>query len=158
MPPPVDGGAAPAWAQDPADRRLLAQLMQPLPLCERPFAAVGEALGLSEDEVIDRLRRLLGRGAVRHFGPLFRDSPDPAEPAFAALQVPQADLRRDLLTATRSGLPLLPRPYEAVGAMVGASGAAVRDRFAELLAEGVIRRIGAVPADDEGAPDDPEGR
>lgn len=157
MPPPVDG-AAPAWAQDPTDRRLLAQLMLPLPLCERPFAEVGEALGLTEDEVIDRLRRLRGRGAVRHFGPLFRDSPDPAEPAFAALQVPQADLRRDLLTATRSGLPLLPRPYEAVGAMVGATGAAVRAQLSELLAEGVIRRIGAVLADDQSAPDDPEGR
>jgi siroheme decarboxylase len=52
---------------------------------------------------------------------------------------------RRLIAATQSGLPLVPRPYEAVGAMLGVSGEAVRERFAQLLASGLIRRIGAVP-------------
>ena len=39
----------------------------------------------------------------------------------------------------------MPRPYEAVGAVLGVSGELVRERFAQLLASGVIRRIGAVP-------------
>jgi DNA-binding Lrp family transcriptional regulator len=52
---------------------------------------------------------------------------------------------RQLIAATQSGLPLVPRPYEAVGAMLGVSGEVVRERFARLLASGVIRRIGAVP-------------
>jgi len=42
-------------------------------------------------------------------------------------------------------LPLLPRPYEAVGAMLGVSGQQVRERLASMLEEGLIRRIGAVP-------------
>jgi siroheme decarboxylase len=56
-----------------------------------------------------------------------------------------AEFDRMLIAATESGLPLVPRPYEAVGAMLGVSGDAVLERFAELLASGLVRRIGAVP-------------
>ena len=52
---------------------------------------------------------------------------------------------RRLVAATQSGLPLVPRPYEALGAMLGTSGAAVRERLAEWLDQGLVRRIGAVP-------------
>jgi siroheme decarboxylase len=55
------------------------------------------------------------------------------------------DFDRQLIGATQSGLPLVPRPYEAVGAVLGVSGEAVRERFAALLASGLVRRIGAVP-------------
>lgn len=52
---------------------------------------------------------------------------------------------RRLVAATQSGLPLVPRPYEALGAMLGTSGAAVRQRLAQWLDQGLVRRIGAVP-------------
>jgi len=52
---------------------------------------------------------------------------------------------RALITATQSGLPLVQRPFEAVGAMLGVSDEVVRERLAQLLASGLIRRIGAVP-------------
>ena len=52
---------------------------------------------------------------------------------------------RRLIAATQSGLPLVARPYEAVGAMLGVSGAAVRERLAAMLESGLVRRIGAVP-------------
>jgi DNA-binding Lrp family transcriptional regulator len=51
---------------------------------------------------------------------------------------------RQLIAATQSGLPLVPRPYEAIGAMVGLSAQEVRDRLASMLERGLIRRIGAV--------------
>jgi siroheme decarboxylase len=53
-------------------------------------------------------------------------------------------LDRELIAATQSGLPLVPRPYEAIGAMVGISAQEVRDRLGAMLARGLIRRIGAV--------------
>ena len=56
-----------------------------------------------------------------------------------------SEFDRCLIAATQSGLPLVPRPYEAVGAMLGVSGDVVRERFAQMLASGLIRRIGAVP-------------
>ncbi len=55
------------------------------------------------------------------------------------------DFDRRLIGATQSGLPLVPRPFEAVGAMLGVSGEVVRERFAQMLKCGLIRRIGAVP-------------
>jgi len=56
-----------------------------------------------------------------------------------------SDFDRRLIEATQSGLPLVPRPYEAVGAMLGVSGEAVRERFGQMLRDGLVRRIGAVP-------------
>ncbi|MBX3641660.1 MAG: Lrp/AsnC family transcriptional regulator [Rubrivivax sp.] len=56
-----------------------------------------------------------------------------------------AEFDRRLIAATQSGLPLVPRPYEAVGAMLGVSGEVVRERFAQMLHDGLVRRIGAVP-------------
>jgi len=55
------------------------------------------------------------------------------------------DFDRALIAATQGGLPLVARPYEAVGAMLGVSGEQVRERLASMLASGLIRRIGAVP-------------
>lgn len=54
------------------DARLVARLHGGLPLVERPFAAVGAELGMDEDEVIERLQRLLDAGVLTRFGPLFQ--------------------------------------------------------------------------------------
>jgi len=58
--------------------------------------------------------------------------------------VPLDPLDRQLIAATQSGLPLVPRPYEALGAMLGLSAQEVQSRLADMLARGLIRRIGAV--------------
>lgn len=55
------------------------------------------------------------------------------------------DFDRALIAATQRGLPLVPRPYDAVGAALGVSGQQVQARLAQMLASGLIRRIGAVP-------------
>ena len=55
------------------------------------------------------------------------------------------DLDRRLIRATQAGLPLVPRPYEAVGAALGIGGEQVRERLQTMLDAGLIRRIGAVP-------------
>ena len=55
------------------------------------------------------------------------------------------ELDRRLIRATQAGLPLVPRPYEAIGATLGVSGEQVRERLQAMLDAGLIRRIGAVP-------------
>ena len=52
---------------------------------------------------------------------------------------------RALIVATQGGLPLVARPYEAVGVQIGISGEEVMHRLQSMLASGIIRRIGAVP-------------
>ena len=55
------------------------------------------------------------------------------------------DFDRALMAATQGGLPLVPRPYDAVGDRLGVSGQQVRERLVQMLESGLIRRIGAVP-------------
>ena len=55
-----------------ADRRLLAALEGGLPLAPRPYGAVGEAAGMSEQEVLARLARLQEEGFVKRLGLIVR--------------------------------------------------------------------------------------
>ncbi|MFP5485872.1 MAG: Lrp/AsnC family transcriptional regulator, partial [Gammaproteobacteria bacterium] len=55
------------------------------------------------------------------------------------------DFDRQLIAATQGGLPLVPRPYDAVGERLGVSDQQVRERLAQMLESGLVRRIGAVP-------------
>lgn len=50
-----------------------------------------------------------------------------------------------IIAATQDGLPLSADPFGEVGAQTGLTGAAVRERMAQMLASGAIRRMGAVP-------------
>jgi DNA-binding Lrp family transcriptional regulator len=56
---------------DLLDRTLLEQVQADFPLTPRPFAALGESLGLSEKQVLERLRRLKGAGLIRQIGAIF---------------------------------------------------------------------------------------
>ncbi len=51
----------------------------------------------------------------------------------------------DLVRATQSGLPLVPQPYAQVAAQLGVTEQEVIGRLRRMLADGRIRRIGAVP-------------
>ncbi len=55
------------------------------------------------------------------------------------------DLDRRLIAATQTGLPLVPRPYHALAKALGVSAEEVMDRLRRMQAQGVVRRIGAVP-------------
>jgi DNA-binding Lrp family transcriptional regulator len=52
---------------------------------------------------------------------------------------------RALIAATQGGLPLVPRPYDAVGATAGRERRAGARAPGQMLDTGLIRRIGAVP-------------
>ncbi|HHW63851.1 MAG TPA: Lrp/AsnC family transcriptional regulator [Rhodocyclaceae bacterium] len=56
-----------------------------------------------------------------------------------------ADLDRRIVLATQGGLPLVARPYAVVAETLGVAEAVVRSRLVAMLADGRIRRIGAVP-------------
>ncbi|UCH75691.1 MAG: AsnC family protein [Rhodospirillales bacterium] len=51
---------------------------------------------------------------------------------------------RDLIAAVQDGLPVDPRPYAAVGHMIGRSEAEVIAGLRRLIERGVIRRFGLV--------------
>jgi len=54
-------------------------------------------------------------------------------------------LDRAIIVATQSGLPLVPRPYDAIAKQLDMEPAELKRRMARMQALGIIRRIGAVP-------------
>ncbi len=54
------------------DRALLGAIQDGMPLCQRPFAAVGKTLGISEREVINRLSIMQESGIISRFGLVLR--------------------------------------------------------------------------------------
>ena len=54
------------------------------------------------------------------------------------------DTDRELIAAIQQGLPLVSRPYAAVGAQLGLGEAEVIARLAELQDAGMIKRMGVV--------------
>ncbi|KIL99974.1 Heme d1 biosynthesis protein NirD [Paramagnetospirillum magnetotacticum MS-1] len=57
---------------DQLDQRLLNEFQQDFPLATRPYAVLGERLGLGEDEVMDRLARLSRGGSISRVGAVFK--------------------------------------------------------------------------------------
>ena len=50
------------------DPQVLKVLSYPLPLVPRPFKEISQKLGMSEDDVLDIIRKLKERGAIRDYG------------------------------------------------------------------------------------------
>ncbi|MBV1920045.1 MAG: hypothetical protein KUG73_05145 [Pseudomonadales bacterium] len=55
------------------------------------------------------------------------------------------DLDRNIIIATQSGLPLVPKPYEAIAKQLNTTADEVMSRMQWMVDFGVIRRIAAVP-------------
>lgn len=91
-------GVAARREPDDIDRRLINALQGDFPLVEAPFAAVGEALGLGEDEVIRRLKSLLDDHVLTRFGPMFQIERMGGAFCLAAMAVPED--RYDEVTQT----------------------------------------------------------
>ncbi len=70
------------------DARLLDEFQRDLPLVPRPFAAIGEELGLPEAEVIRRLKRLCDLGRVARVGATCRPNTAGAS-TLAAISIPE---------------------------------------------------------------------
>ncbi len=52
---------------------------------------------------------------------------------------------RQIIKATQAGLPLVAEPYQAIAGQLDLSAEEVMERIRAMQANGVIRRIGAVP-------------
>jgi DNA-binding Lrp family transcriptional regulator len=62
----------PVALMDEAERRLVSVLQEGLPLFIRPFALIAERIGVTEPEVLGRIRRWLEEGAIKRFGVVVR--------------------------------------------------------------------------------------
>ena len=79
---------------DAIDRAIINNLQGGFPVSERPFADTAMALGLSEDELIGRIGRLLADGTLTRFGPMYHAERLGGGLSLAAIQVPADDFER----------------------------------------------------------------
>ena len=99
----------------PEDARLIDHLHGGFPLVDRPFAAVGKALGWSEERVIERLHQLLAQGVLTRFGPLFQIERAGGQFVLAAIAVPEE--RFDAVNAVVNSFPEVAHNYRRTHAL-----------------------------------------
>jgi DNA-binding Lrp family transcriptional regulator len=95
---------------DATDRLLLNTLQAGFPIGPAPFAEVGEALGLLEEDVIERLERLRSTGIITRFGPFYDAAAMGGAFCLCAMEVPEADFE-SVLTKVNA-LPEVAHNYE----------------------------------------------
>ncbi|HYD32358.1 MAG TPA: Lrp/AsnC family transcriptional regulator [Azospirillaceae bacterium] len=84
---------APEVALTPLECRLLDRFQRGLPLVPRPYRAMAEALGTTEEAVLAALERLKQAGVLSRVGAVVRPNTAGAS-TLAAMAVPPADLER----------------------------------------------------------------
>ena len=82
--PTLDGPAL-----DDTDRRIVNALQEGFPLSPRPYAEAAEPLGLTEAELIARLKRLLETRVLTRFGPFFDAAAMGGAFCLCAMSVPE---------------------------------------------------------------------
>lgn len=70
------------------DRAIINQLQGGLPICEHPYRAAAERLGIEEDALLSRLTALMRTGVLTRVGPLYQIERMGGKFTLAALQAP----------------------------------------------------------------------
>ncbi|KPK19347.1 MAG: protein nirG [Betaproteobacteria bacterium SG8_41] len=95
---------------DELDRAVINALQGDFPVSERPFLDAAARLGISEHELIERIRRLLDQRVLTRFGPLWQVERLGGAYALAAMKVPQAEFER--VAEKVNALPEVAHNYE----------------------------------------------
>jgi len=94
---------------DNIDRRIINALQTGFPISERPYQDAAQALGLSEQELLDRLDRLLKNQTLSRFGPLYDAEAMGGALTLAAMQV--AEDRFEKVTGIVNAFPEVAHNY-----------------------------------------------
>lgn len=94
---------------DAIDRAIINALQGDFPICERPYLAAAEGLGISEEELLRRLQAMLDARVLTRFGPMFQIERMGGAFVLAAMRVPAADF--DQVAAQVNALPQVAHNY-----------------------------------------------
>lgn len=81
-------------ALDALDRRIVNALQGGFPICERPYDAAAESLGITGEALVRRIERLLAVRVLTRFGPLYNADRMGGANVLAAMSVPENDYAR----------------------------------------------------------------
>ena len=86
---------------DEANKNILNEIQSGFPIMSRPFQEIGARVGLTEEDVIERLKRLKGRGIIRRIGANFHSNRLDFTSTLCAAKVPQEKLQRFVRVVNR---------------------------------------------------------
>jgi DNA-binding Lrp family transcriptional regulator len=78
---------------DSIDKKILNIIQKEFPVVAEPFKAVAEKLGISEDEVLERIARLKQEGIIRRIGAVFDSKKMGFVSTLCAARVPEEKLK-----------------------------------------------------------------
>ena len=84
--------SVPDISLDALDRRILDMIQSGFPLEPRPYAVIGAAVGIGEEEALDRVRLLRHRGLIRRIGANFQSGKIGFHSTLCAAKVPPESL------------------------------------------------------------------
>ncbi|MDP3539295.1 MAG: Lrp/AsnC family transcriptional regulator [Azonexus sp.] len=94
---------------DAVDRQIIDQWQGGFPICASPYAEVAGQLGIVEDDLLQRLERLLADKVLTRFGPMYQIERMGGAFVLAAIAVPEA--RYEAVTAQVNALPQVAHNY-----------------------------------------------
>ena len=124
------------------DHLLLAQIAEGLPICSRPYAIMGEKIGLSEAQVIERLSYLQKKGIIKRLGIIVKHATlGYRANAMIVWRIPQAEIdivAQEMLKFSFVTLcyqrPMLPEwPYNLYCMIHGKNKVTVENQLAQLI-------------------------
>lgn len=77
------------------EKRIIREIQGDLPLLERPFAAVAKTIGVSEKELLKKIKKWMKSGVIRRFGATMRHQlVGISANAMSAWRVPEEEIER----------------------------------------------------------------
>lgn len=95
---------------DDLDRAIINHLQEGFPVTSEPYEVAGEPLGLSSEELIERIGGLLKCGAASRFGPMFNADRFGGAFSLCAMAVPED--RFDAVANVVNAFPEVAHNYE----------------------------------------------
>jgi siroheme decarboxylase len=73
---------------DDIDRAIINSLQGGFPICDQPFSAIAEPLGLTGTQLLARIRKMREDGIISRFGPMWHAERMGGELSLTAMKVP----------------------------------------------------------------------
>jgi DNA-binding Lrp family transcriptional regulator len=79
---------------DDIDAKLINHLQNGFPICETPYLHVANELNLTEEDVLNRLKKLLENGTLSRFGALYHAEKMGGALTLVAMKIPEVDFEK----------------------------------------------------------------
>lgn len=135
---------------DAIDKQILNVIQSDFPISYRPYDKIGNRIGISGKEALERVRKLVADGVVRKVGPFF-DAPKMGHKStLCAVQVPDEKVSK--ITEIIAGYPEITHNYLREGTpnlwftVIAPNEQRIKDILAEISEKGGLGQIYNLPA------------